>query len=395
MNEAEMNQQLEPISDALTSTLASFNYEYEELIDEQVDLNAKSQQNNSNLLQSSTSAILDLFAVSTTSTPISPSTAVNKTLVETAMSGTNVDQDVAEFRSLMETRRNESNEFRVVLVCAGMAIVSVGLLANLLFGLLVACPNKRRPRRTPTQLIMLGMCLAYMFALVMYCLRVSVYVSDAEAETIAKFHMYDTLERWLYGAVMCRAVSGAPVLVKLVARFSILLVIVRRLVRKVYYSEANAQRRMDDFSNSGSSRGVVVVVGGEGECDKLHIEEDGDLNILRGRSKSRRKYELNGGRKGAAGGFNRRASGGVVSTGKGCCRLEWAAKLCRTPLVLVLVAVVWTGSAVGSLPIFLSYKLDEHGICDSVHLFPEDTAKVALLHFNYMLYGLVLPLGKI
>jgi hypothetical protein len=364
----ELNQ--EPISDALTSTLASFNYEYEELIDEQIDLSARNST--SNIPTTSTDS-LELFASTTVLIPQAQSSSV---LIDAAnakidnsmpydLSNDTYGSDVAEFRSLMETRRNESNEFRVMIVCIGLVIVSIGLLSNLLFGLFIVCPNKRRPNRTPTQLVMLTMCLAYSIFLIFYCLKISIYF---HGDNIIKFHIYDNIENWLYGPVMCSLISSLPIFVKLISRFSLLLIVVRRLIRKVYYSDLN--RSVDDFSHGSPSCSI-----GETESDKLNIEEDTDLNIL----KNRRAH---------AGGINRRNSGG--------CSLQcgFLSKVCRSPLIFLSILAVWVGSGLSSLPVFSSYKLDENGICNSVHLFPDDIGKVAFVHFNYLLYGLVLPIGN-
>jgi hypothetical protein len=373
MSETALNQ--EPISDALTSTLASFNYEYEELVDEQIDLDT-----NKNSFKSTTGGT---FSTSTDSIEIFASTtALDSSLASSTVLSVTSDADmhdlanndtygghsVAEFRSLMETRRNESNEFRVMIVCVGLVIVSLGLLSNLLFSLFIVCPNKRRPNRTPTQLIMLTMCLAYFIFLVFYCLKISIYFNG---DNIIKFHIYDNIENWLYGSLMCKLISSMPIFVKLISRFSLLLIVVRRLVRKVYYSDLN--RSVDDFSHGSPSCSI-----GETESDTLHIDEDTDLNIL----KNRRKYILN------SNGANRRNRNG--------CSLQcgFLSKACRSPLIFLSIVAVWLCSGLSSLPVFSSYKLDENGICDSVHQFPDDIGKVAVLHFNYLLYGLVLPFGN-
>lgn len=71
---------------------------------------------------------------------------------------------------------NESNEFRVMIVCLGLLVVSVGILANLLFSLLVACKRRRRIRPpSASLLVMTSMCVVYLVFLVLYCFKISVY----------------------------------------------------------------------------------------------------------------------------------------------------------------------------------------------------------------------------
>ena len=380
-----MDTNQEPfLSDALTSTLASFNYEYEELVEEQVNLDSTKQQQQSTSISfmpittSTPKSVVMSATVSTSSTPLSTSTVLSK---ETLL--LNDTSDMAEFRALMEHRRNESNEFRIMIVCIGLVIVSVGLLSNLIFGLLVTCPNKRRLTRTPTQLIMLSMCLAYFLFLTAYCLKISVYLS---VDNIIKFHVYDSVENWLYGAFMCRLVSALPLCVKLISRFSLLLVAFRRLIRRLYYSGLNDNdtTAIDDFSNASPSCSL-----GENESDKLNIDEDGDMNILK-RNRRKNKYRL------AMASKRQATNHSLPQSSSSSSKFNWLAKFFRTPLVFVFVAAIWLGSALSSLPIFLNYKLDaSNGICDSVYQFPEDIDKVSSVYQSYLIYGLVIPAGMV
>lgn len=90
-----------------------------------------------------------------------------------------------DYGQIMENRNNESNEFRVMIVCFGLALISVGILANLVFSLLVMC--RRRKRQTSSTIIMASMCLAYFVFLLFYCFKISVYFNG---DNIIKCNSY-------------------------------------------------------------------------------------------------------------------------------------------------------------------------------------------------------------
>lgn len=115
--------------------------------------------------------------------------------------GDDVDESGNEFASIMENRSNDSDEFRVMIVCLGLVVISVGILANLVFSLLVLCRRQRlRQRRhdlsssstssssssssslsfftsSSSLLIMTSMSLVYFIFLVAYSFKISVYFS--------------------------------------------------------------------------------------------------------------------------------------------------------------------------------------------------------------------------
>ena len=117
--------------------------------------------------------------------------------------GDDVDESGNEFASIMENRSNDSDEFRVMIVCLGLVVISVGILANLVFSLLVLCRRQRQrlQRRhdlssssttssssssssslsfftsSSSLLIMTSMSLVYFIFLVAYSFKISVYFS--------------------------------------------------------------------------------------------------------------------------------------------------------------------------------------------------------------------------
>lgn len=331
-------------TDLLTSTLASFNYEYEE---ENGGGGGGGGEDYNSVL-------------TTTFTPSLSSTTASR-LGEVANS-TNLfeESDVAEFRSLMETRRHESNDFRVLIVCLGLSIVSLGLLSNLLFSLLViACPKRHRrgTKITSTQLVMLFMCLAYFMFLILYCVRLTLHLQtdSVSNNSILKFNIYDNMENWLYGGFMCKVISSAPIWTKLVSRFSLMLIVLRRLCCKLCFFVQASQEAPTEESEKMNANEVNIL---ERKGNKYDLHKRA---VVRERSdRSRRLINL----------------------------------FCRVPWVFVLTCVVFCGSWLAILPLYMSFKLDTStGICDSVYAFPDDVNKVAQIYFGYLVYGLAIPLG--
>lgn len=93
------------------------------------------------------------------------------------------DGEGEQFNIIMESRTNESNEFRVMIVCLGLVVISIGILANLIFSLLVMCKRRRARAGTATRshssslIIMTSMSIVYFLFLLSYCLKISVYFS--------------------------------------------------------------------------------------------------------------------------------------------------------------------------------------------------------------------------
>ena len=259
-------------------------------------------------------------------------------------------------------KKDDTIQFRNLVVSIALILISVGILLNIIFSLLVICRTKKRQKST--LLILLSMSLAYLIFLIFYSLKISIYFYG---DNITKFHMYDTIENWTYGEFMCRFVSALPACCKLLSRLSILVIVVKRLVG-VFIS--------DWFGSSFNKRKLVEQ--DADEESKLNDYENADLN------KKLQKETL------------RSNQTGKSKFGKQIGSLfEW-------PIILILALLIWIISIVSSYPIFFSYKLkeplsslntiiNEQSICYSIYTFPEEIDKVSHMHLNYLLFSLFLP----
>jgi len=49
--------------------------------------------------------------------------------------------------------------------------------------------------------------------------------------------MYDTIDNWTYGQLMCRVASGVPILVKLLSQLTMISIVLKRLLKVRNISE--------------------------------------------------------------------------------------------------------------------------------------------------------------
>lgn len=254
--------------------------------------------------------------------PSADSNTLNNTLV----------YDLVDLSQINE----ESNEFRTFIVSIGLALVSIGILSNLLFCLLIIC--RKRKRKTSSTLIMSSICLAYILFFIFYCFKIVVYFN---VETIIKFHNYDVTENWIFGSFLCKFVHALPIGCKIFTRLSILTLIIMRILTILI--------RKNCVSNSKNLQDT-----------NINIVKSGNRESIVGLSLIKRCFEC--------------------------------------PVLLVIIALIWLTSFASSLPLFFSYKLNdvaEPPICDSVYQFPDDIKKVATFYFNYFIYGLIVPCSLI
>lgn len=240
--------------------------------------------------------------------------------------------------SFMETIQtyDESNEFRTLIVSLGLILLSVGILSNLLFNLLIIC--YKRKRKTSSTLIMSSICLAYILFFIFYCFKIIVYFN---VETIIKFHNYDVTENWIFGSFLCKFVHAMPIWCKIFTRLSILTLIAMRILSLLI--------RKNCISSS-------------------KISKDANTNIIKDKSR------------------------------KSILGLGFIKKCFECPALLVIIGLIWIISFLASTPLFLSYKLNhvtDPPICDSVYQFPDDIKKVIKLYLNYFIYGLIVPCSLI
>ncbi|CAF0830849.1 unnamed protein product [Brachionus calyciflorus] len=232
---------------------------------------------------------------------------------------------------LNEQENDESNAFRALIVCLGLFIISIGILSNLLFSLLIIC--RKRKRKTASTLIMSSMSLAYILFFIFYCFKISVYFN---LETIIKFHIYDITENWTLGSFMCKFISSLPICCKLLTRLSLLTMVIMRILGFLI--------RNNCVSNSKAYH-------------------DKNVNILKDNRSNIQKLNL-------------------------------IKKFFECPLLLIIILLIWLISLFSTWPIFASYKLNDAlspPICDSTYDFPNEIQLVSKLFFNYFIYGLVVP----
>ena len=205
------------------SSTTPFNYQYDDILDDE-DASAEGffDQDKSQVIKMSLDDELasskHLMLATTTLEP-------NDSAPLTGQGGSSENYN---FEALLHQRQDESNEFRLAIIGIGLTLIATGILANLIFKLLVVC--RKGKRQTCTTLTMASMCLAYLIFLVLYSLKLTVYMSG---DNIIKFHVYDTIDNWLYGQFMCQMISGLPFCVKLISRLSILAMVAKRILNIV------------------------------------------------------------------------------------------------------------------------------------------------------------------
>ena len=126
----------------------------------------------------------------------------------------------------------EVRMLRLTVVSIGLTLVSIGILANLLFATLAITRNRLgrsrvRPLVNLTRLLMLSMCTASTLNLFFYSLKLCVYTSRGH---MLKFDVLDPVYPWPFGDTLCRLVSTMPIFGKIVVRLSLLAVVVARLL---------------------------------------------------------------------------------------------------------------------------------------------------------------------
>jgi hypothetical protein len=338
----------------MSTTSSPLNYQYDDIVDDTIGDNNDAK---SILDDSQNSVIPDAISL----TKDEPSHLIQASLKQTSredhihneLSQLAKDSDVHDFRRLMEHRKAEANDFRLTIVCLGLALISIGIAANLLFKLIVLC--RKRKRQTSTTLVMFSMCSAYLLFLVFYCFKLSIYFNG---DNITKFHIYDTIDNWIYGQFMCKLISGLPISIKLISRLSILTLIAKRILA------------------------LVLCNCNEEVCLDPNDLNDDDSEMTNLRQSSANKPTRSG-----------RNSSGKMR------KLKLISQLFEWPILIIVIAIVWLVSFMSSWPIFASYMLNEpstlinsnNKICDSVYLFPDDIKSIGSMYLSYFVYSLILP----
>lgn len=237
--------------------------------------------------------------------------------------------------SLMELNQtnDEAREFQTLVVSLGLIFLSVGILSNLLFNLLIIC--RKRKRKTSSTLIMSSICLAYILFFIFYCFKIIVYFN---VETILKFHNYDVTENWIFGSVLCKLVHAMPIWCKIFTRLSILTLIVMRILSLLI--------RKNCISNL----------------------KDANINIVRDKSRKN-----------------------ILGLGliKKCFE-------CPALLVIIgLIWIISFFASTPLFLSYKLNHVTNPPICDSVYQFPDDIKKVTKLYLNYFIYGLIVPCSLI
>nr|QVK45745.1 G protein-coupled receptor [Proales similis] len=80
------------------------------------------------------------------------------------------------------------------------------------------------------------------------------------------------------------------------------------------------------------------------------------------------------------------------SSGSRFKKLKSIYRLFEWPLVLIVLAMVWSVSFFSSMPVYSAYRLNPTGsVCDSVYAFPDDIRLAAYVQLNYLIYALIIP----
>ena len=214
------------MASAYPTTTGPFNYQYEDIVDDDDVETFMYEENKIIPVTNPLAAVVDDKLLQNTKSLISSTLRSNAT--STNLDGVNLDKEHHNFESIMSQRTAETNEFRLAIICIGLTLISTGILANLFFKLMLVC--RKGKRQTCTTLTMISMCLAYTIFLILYSLKLSVYLSG---DNIAKFHIYDTIDNWVYGGFLCSLMSGMPLCCKLISRLSILALVAKRVLNIV------------------------------------------------------------------------------------------------------------------------------------------------------------------
>jgi hypothetical protein len=202
------------------TTTPSSNYQYDDINDDEEDGDGVFFQSDKNEIVKA--SFDESFLQHTTNSILATTT------LETNESNSNMEKNYESesfsFDALMNQRKEESNEFRLSIICIALSLIAIGILANLFFKLMVIC--RKGKRQTCTTLTMMSMCLAYLIFLAFYSVKLNVYISG---DNITKFHIYETIDNWIYGQFMCQLISGLPFCVKLISRLSILALVTKRV----------------------------------------------------------------------------------------------------------------------------------------------------------------------
>lgn len=252
--------------------------------------------------------------------------------------------------------KDETKSLQSTLVTIGIFIIVLGILMNTLFNIIMII----RRRYTSNNVIMISMCTSYLFYLIFYCLKLSVYIKD-----ISKYHIYDTLQEWEYGLFLCQFISGYLFTCKLISRFSILALCIKRIVTLF-----QAKNEEDDYLGSNK-----------------HQEEYLTHNADQSHSQTQQKQSMSKVSSSGSSGSGFHMKSKVLNV---------FIKVFEWPYLLLLILAIWLLSFLFAIPVYTSYKLTSiHNntaqLCDSIYSFPEDTSKYALITFNYLIFGLILP----
>jgi hypothetical protein len=295
-----------------------------------------------------------------------------------------------DFQVLMSNRKNETNDFRLMIITLGLSLISIGILANLVFNLLVMLRKKKR--QTCTTLIMFSMCFSYLIYLAFYSLKLSIYFNG---DNITKYHIYDTIDNWTYGSFLCKFLSALPIAVKLISRLSILTIAFKRVVTLLICSSTSV-------SSSSSSVDCDYFNEEEIKFKEFFIKNSVKLKSSSKINENTFESSLNDADESSNHNID---SVTIQPNRKKFNKFNTIRKIFEWPIIFVIVALIWAISFFSSWPIYSMYKLNRptgstsenievftsNTICDSVYSFPEDTKKVASIYLNYLIYALILP----
>jgi len=278
--------------------------------------------------------------------------------------------------SPIELHLSEIQDFKVLIFSLAFTLISLGILLNLLFKLLIIF---RRKRQTTTTLLLFSLSSGYVLLLSVYTVKLTAYL---HGDNILTFHMYDSIDNWTYGEIMCRVTSGTPMLVKLLSQFTMIAIVLKRLLKakKVCDCEVSegkqpeVQLTVETIFNISISE--LIVSRSEDEQDMLN-HEDAKLS-------NTNKYGIP-----YQDGSSPQPHKPSLST------LNCLIKTFEWPFILILGLATWLFSLTASLPMFFNFQLSPTNgpnlRCNSVYKFPEDSISVRNLYLNYIIFGLALP----
>lgn len=166
---------------------------------------------------------------------------------------------------------------------------------------------------------------------------------------------------------MCKLISGLPICCKLISRLSLFSLALKRLFSQLLTCEACQGNTSSGSETSGSE-----------------IIHDTDVNIIKRSTKNRTRTTTT---------RDTHQKSSILRR-----KLFSIKKLFEWPLLCIVIGLVWLTSILGTLPIFTSFAFPtsvDDAICGSEYRFPEDIKIVQGIWFNYLIYGLVVPLGLV